>query len=171
MLDHIEPEGKWSHCSRISIYPWIPWNFIERTIPHHRFMGLRVDKYSEHLIGMIISSFGFIVAPMRSYFWVFHKNYSKSLLPILQTEQSVWRFSRTVSPPFAHAFIWSTWRIVVESVAGFLPHILHLKLSRFITINRSRQFIVREVLCLELTISFFSSSEKSDKPSLHSLLI
>src|SRR3989338_334389 len=56
---------------------------------------------------------------MPSFIKLFY--YSKSLLPILHFEQSVCKFSKIVSPPFAHALIWSTWRIMVGSVAGDLP--------------------------------------------------
>src|SRR3989344_99141 len=99
---------------------------------------------------------------MPSFISVFY--YSKSLFPILHFEQSVCRFSKTVSPPFAHALMWSTWRIILGSVAGDRPQFLHLKLSRLITINRNLQFIIRDVLCFVLdSISKLLMASPDDK--------
>lgn len=43
--------------------------------------------------------------PHTRCYMMFIFGYSKSLLPILHFEQSVCRFSNTVSPPLAQAFI------------------------------------------------------------------
>ena len=53
--------------------------------------------------------------------------YKISLLPKLHLEQSVCKFSGTVSPPFDQGIIWSTCNSTEGSFAGEAPHAQHLK--------------------------------------------
>ena len=53
--------------------------------------------------------------------------YKISLLPKLHLEQSVCKFSGTVSPPFDQGIIWSTCNSTEGAFAGDAPHAQHLK--------------------------------------------
>lgn len=65
-LDHIIPHREWTNRIIISIHPRISFYFIQRTIENHDFLGFRVLRESYHFIGMVISSLGFIVAPVAT---------------------------------------------------------------------------------------------------------
>lgn len=67
--------------------------------------------------------------PFNKFDYLKNLNYSKSLLPILQSKQVVLKFSITVSPPFDQGIIWSICNSTFGSFAGERPQITHLKLS------------------------------------------
>ena len=79
-------------------------------------------------------------------------HYSTLLLPILQSEHNVRRFSRTVSPPLLQATMWSMWSTVLGTMAGLLPQPQHVNLSRSKTLKRRRIEGSREVRRLRSSV-------------------
>ena len=68
-LNYIIPYREWTSSKIISIHPRIHLYIIQWTIDNHIFLSFWVLRHTNHLIGMICSSGGFVVTPVGINFW------------------------------------------------------------------------------------------------------